>query len=65
MISIHFSEKINHEIRIHQIDGKEVYKTNSYQNLDLNVKFLSAGIYLIKILTEEKGNVLTKKFIKK
>lgn len=65
IISIHFSEEINHEIRIHQMDGKEVYKTNSDQNLDLNVKFLSAGIYLIKILTEEKGNVLTKKFIKR
>ena len=64
--SLHFSIIENYKIAIYQVDGKQVLKTKSIQNLKqtIDVGSLSAGIYFIKIHTENKSEFKTMKFLK-
>jgi len=65
-VSIHFPKIENYKIAIYQIDGKQVLKTTPIQNLKhtIDVGSLSAGIYFIKIYTENEGKFKTMKFLK-
>ena len=64
-LSIKTPENQNHKITIYQINGKEIYKTESDKNLNIDVSFLKSGVYLIKIESKETNYRQLKKFIKK
>ncbi|MDG1226480.1 MAG: T9SS type A sorting domain-containing protein, partial [Polaribacter sp.] len=64
--SLHFPKIENYRISLYQIDGKQVLKTKSIQNLKqtIDVSSLSSGIYFIKIYTRNKNEFTTLKFLK-
>jgi len=64
--SLYFPKIENYRIAIYQVDGKQVLKTKSIQNLKqtIDVSSLSSGIYFIKIYTKNKGEFTNLKFIK-
>ena len=64
-LSIKTPENENHKITIYQINGKEIYKTESDKNLNIDVSFLKSGVYLIKIESKGTNYRQLKKFIKK
>ena len=64
-LSIKTPENQNHKITIYQINGKEIYKTESDKSLNIDVSFLKSGVYLIKIESKETNYRQLKKFIKK
>ena len=64
--SLYFPKIENYRIAIYQVDGKQVLKTKSIQNLKqtIDVSSLSSGIYFIKIYNKNKGEFTNLKFIK-
>jgi hypothetical protein len=59
-IELHFENTSSREITIYQPNGSRVYKKNylSTDRIDIDVKFLSAGLYILKSTTQHGHEVV-------